>query len=77
MQRADIPGTGIRIQGHIDRLDMSSDKKRARVIDYKTGKLNKNMADVVIKGGELQRYLYAFAVKTLVGQKIEIEAALL
>ena len=58
-QDVPIPGTGIRIQGHIDRLDMSSDRKRARVIDYKTGKLNKKMAEVVIKGGsELQRCLY-------------------
>lgn len=77
-QAVTIPGAGIRIQGHIDRLDMSGDKKRARVLDYKTGALNKKMADVVIKGGsELQRCLYAYAVKTLLGQKIEIEAALL
>jgi hypothetical protein len=48
------------------------------VLDYKTGKLNKKMADVVIKGGgELQRCLYAFAVKTLLASKVEIEAALL
>jgi hypothetical protein len=47
------------------------------VLDYKTGKLNKKMAEVVIKGGaELQRCLYAFAVKTLIG-KIGIQAALL
>jgi len=73
-----IPGTSIRIQGHIDRLDLSADKNRARVLDYKTGKLNKKMADVVIKGGgELQRCLYAFAVKTLLASKVEIEAALL
>lgn len=73
-----IPGTSIRIQGHIDRLDLSADNSRARVLDYKTGKLNKKMADVVIKGGgELQRCLYAFAVKTLLAHKGEIEAALL
>jgi hypothetical protein len=36
------------------------------------------MAEVVINGGgELQRCLYAFVVKTLLGQNIEIEAALL
>lgn len=50
--------------------------KQARVIDYKTGRLNKDMADVVVRGGsELQRCLYAFAVKTLLGAKVE--AALL
>ena len=36
------------------------------------------MAEIVIDGGgELQRCLYAFAVKTLLSQKIKIEAALL
>ena len=73
----EIPGTGIRIQGHIDRLDLSADKTRARVLDYKTGKLNKEMAQVIIDGGgELQRCLYAFAVKTLLARKVKIEAAL-
>jgi PD-(D/E)XK nuclease superfamily len=77
VQPIEIPGTGIRIQGHIDRLDLSADKTRARVLDYKTGKLNKEMAEVVINGGgELQRCLYAFAVKTLLASKVEIEAAL-
>ena len=77
-QLVEIPGTGIRIQGHIDRLDVSGDGSHARVLDYKTGKLNKKMADVVIKGGsELQRCLYAFAVKTLLPNSVEIEAALL
>ncbi|WP_247376156.1 PD-(D/E)XK nuclease family protein [Bradyrhizobium sp. 173] len=74
----EIPGTGITIQGQIDRLDLSGDNRRARVIDYKTGRLNRNMADVVVKGGtELQRCLYAFAVRTLLGSRIDVEAALL
>jgi hypothetical protein len=77
-QSVEIPRTGIRIQGHIDRLDVSGDGSRARVLDYKTGKLNNKMADVVIKGGsELQRCLYALAVKTLLPNSVEIEAALL
>ena len=74
----EIPGSGIAIQGQIDRLDLAGDGKRARVIDYKTGRLNKDMADVVIKGGsELQRCLYAFAVKTLIGQRVKVDASLL
>ena len=74
----EIPGTGIRIQGYIDRLDLAGDMKRARVIDYKTGRLNRKMADVVVKGGsELQRCLYAFAVKTLLRPEVKVEAALL
>lgn len=74
----EIPGTGLLIEGQIDRLDLSGDRSRARVIDYKTGKLGKKMDEVVIKGGaELQRCLYAFAVKTLLGSSVEIEASLL
>jgi RecB family exonuclease len=76
--KVEIPGAGIFIQGHIDRLDLSGDGTRARVIDYKTGQLRAKMAEVVIKGGsELQRCLYAFAVKTLIGQDVDVDAALL
>jgi hypothetical protein len=74
----EIPGTGIRIEGYIDRLDLAGDLKRARVIDYKTGRLTRNMSDVVVKGGnELQRCLYAFAVKSLLGADVKVETALL
>jgi hypothetical protein len=73
-----IPGTGVIIQGQIDRLDLSDDNRQARVIDYKTGRLSRDMADVVLKGGtELQRCLYAFAVRTLLGSNVKVEAALL
>ena len=72
----EIPGTGISVQGFIDRLDLADDGSQARVIDYKTGRLNRKMAEAVIDGGsELQRCLYAFAVKTLLGHKIKVEAA--
>jgi hypothetical protein len=74
----EIPGTGISIQGHIDRLDLRGDGSCARVIDYKTGRLRNNMAEVLLDGGkELQRCLYAFAVKTLIGQGVKVEASLL
>jgi hypothetical protein len=40
--------------------------------------LRAKMAEVVSKGGsELQRCLYAFAVKTLIGQDVDVDAALL
>ena len=32
-QKVEIPGAGVFIQGHIDRLDLSGDGARARVID--------------------------------------------
>ena len=74
----EIPKTGIVIQGHIDRLDLSGDESSARVIDYKTGRLKKGRADIVVDGGkELQRCLYAFAVRTLLGHKVDVEASLL
>lgn len=74
----EIPQTGVLIQGQIDRLDLSDNERRARVIDYKTGALNSKMAEVVVKGGsELQRCLYAYAVRTLLGPNIDVEASLL
>lgn len=76
-QPVEIPGTGIFVAGHIDRLDASSDRRRARVIDYKTGK-PRDMSEIAIEGGsELQRCLYAFAVKTLLGRHTKVDAALL
>jgi PD-(D/E)XK nuclease superfamily protein len=74
----EIPGTGLHIRGRIDRLDLSGDGHLVRVIDYKTGRIGKQQAEVVISGGrELQRCLYAFAAKTLLKRKIKVEAALL
>jgi len=77
-RQVEIPKAGVIIQGQIDRLDLSGDDRRARVIDYKTGRLNKKMANIVVNGGgELQRCLYAFAVRTLLGREIDVEALLL
>lgn len=71
-----IPGTALRIKGYIDRLDVSADGRRAQVCDYKTGKPVD--ANVVIGGGaELQRCLYAFAVKAMLGSEVSVRSALL
>ena len=71
-----IPGTGFRIAGYIDRLDLSLDGGRALVRDYKTGKPPRK--EITIDGGaELQRCLYAFAVRALLGDEVEIAASLL
>jgi hypothetical protein len=71
-----IPETGFNIFGYIDRLDISSDGKCALVRDYKTGKLPKTA--IRLNGGrELQRCLYAFAVKALLGDDVAIRASLL
>lgn len=72
----EIPDTGFQISGYIDRLDISGDGKRALVRDYKTGRPPKE--DIMLNGGgELQRCLYAFAVKALLGTDVSISASLL
>jgi hypothetical protein len=64
-----IPGTDLHIGGTIDRLDVSGDGETARVTDYKSGKPPGQKKDLVFKGGaELQRCLYAFAVRSLLPQ---------
>lgn len=71
-----IPGTDFQIAGYIDRLDIAGDGSRALVRDYKTGKPPKS--DIRLNGGrELQRCLYAFAVKALLGDHVAIRASLL
>ncbi|WP_194075096.1 PD-(D/E)XK nuclease family protein [Methylobacterium durans] len=70
-----IPGTGFRISGYIDRLDLSHDRGTARVRDYKTGKPCDT--DTVLAGGrELQRCLYGYATRVLLGSDVSIDASL-
>jgi len=72
----EIPGTGITIRGSIDRLDLASGGSAALIRDYKTGKAPKDK--IIIDGGkELQRCLYGFAVKALLGDQVSIRASLL
>ena len=70
-----IPDTDVSIAGYIDRLDFSSDSNQAFVCDYKTGKIPKKEI-ILDKGSELQRCLYAFAVKQLLANNIEVTPAL-
>jgi hypothetical protein len=70
-----IPGTGFRISGYIDRLDLSHDRGNARVRDYKTGRSCE--PDTVLAGGrELQRCLYGYATRVLLGPDVSIDASL-
>ena len=72
----EIAGVGFDIAGYIDRLDISADGARALVRDYKTGRVARD--DIVLDGGkELQRCLYAFAVRALLGEEVSIAASLL
>ena len=70
-----IPGTNLHIKGYIDRLDVAGDATRANVRDYKTGKAPQR--PFRLNGGrDLQRCLYAFAVKALLGDRIAISVSL-
>ena len=71
-----IPDTGFNIAGYIDRLDIAGDGKRALVRDYKTGRPPRT-AIQLDGGNELQRCLYAFAVKALLGDDVAISTSLL
>lgn len=70
----EIVEAGFRISGYIDRLDLSDCGARARVVDYKGGRCPKPAS---LDGGkELQRCLYTYAVRALLGAHVEVEAAL-
>jgi hypothetical protein len=71
-----IPGTNFQVGGYIDRLDVAADGSQALVRDYKTG--NPPKKPIRLNGGaELQRCLYAFAVKALLGERVAVSASLL
>ena len=73
-----IPGTAVAIGGSIDRLDLSGSGANARVTDYKSGAPPRRSKEPVLKGGaELQRCLYAYAVRALVEGLDKVEARLL
>jgi len=57
-------------RGRIDRIDISSDRKRARVIDYKTGALPESMANTktrtpLMSGERIQIAIYRGALSVL------------
>lgn len=59
-------GREIRLRGRIDRIDMTSDLKRARVIDYKTGKSTPKQKDNDFgQGTTLQLPLYLRAAEAI------------
>ena len=73
-----IPGTNLRIGGSIDRLDLAADGETARVTDYKSGKPPGQNRNLLLKGGaELQRCLYAFAVRSLLAGVSGVSSRLL
>ena len=67
------------LRGRIDRIDMTRDLKRARVIDYKTGKSSPKQKDNDLAGGtSLQLPLYLRAAEELLGRvhgKVDMDRA--
>lgn len=73
-----LAGTSLRLVGRIDRLDLAKSGSAARITDYKTGRPPSDVHAIVMDGGrELQRVLYATAVKQLVPDVGRIVARLL
>lgn len=73
-----IVGTHVRIQGDIDRLDLTADGNAVRVSDYKTGPEPKRADQIVLDGGrELQRVIYALAARQLLPGNPKVVARLL
>lgn len=62
------PVLGLTLRGRIDRVDLSG--KRARIIDYKTGKLYHKKDDAFDGGEALQLPLYALAAERALGLEV-------
>ncbi len=61
-----LPGTDIRINGSIDRLDLRPNLEAIRVTDYKTGRRPRKPEEMIVDhGAELQRVIYALACRAL------------
>ena len=71
-----IPDTGFSIRGYIDRIDILNDGSCVIVRDYKTGRKAPRASMQMDGGRELQRCLYAFAVKALMGDDVPIRTSL-
>jgi RecB family exonuclease len=59
------PGRTVRLKGQIDRVEISPDGGRARVTDYKTGKVDRYKPDLLRGGTTVQLPLYMLAAERL------------
>jgi ATP-dependent helicase/nuclease subunit B len=65
-------GDALTLRGRIDRIDLSVDQQRARIVDYKTGK---RIAGRFAGGTALQLPLYLYAARALWPDKVWESAA--
>jgi hypothetical protein len=72
-------GTVLRLSGRIDRIDRSPDGRRARVLDYKTGRVRGlRSPDRLNRGRALQLPVYRLAAEALLaarGEAVAVEEA--
>ncbi|MER9119848.1 PD-(D/E)XK nuclease family protein [Mesorhizobium sp. M0954] len=67
----------IKLEGRIDRLDLSADQRMVILSDYKTGAVPSSVRSVVLDGGrEIQRTLYAMVVRQLLGNDMGVVSRL-
>jgi ATP-dependent helicase/nuclease subunit B len=75
----DVPvdGGAIRLRGRMDRVDLSTDGRRAFIFDYKTGSSSRYnpLVDPIEAGKRLQLAVYARAVKQALGPTVGTGAA--
>jgi hypothetical protein len=70
--------TKLRLSGRMDRVDLGQTGERIRISDYKTGATPKVDAGLVLAGGrELQRVVYAIAVRQLLPEITRVIARLI
>jgi ATP-dependent helicase/DNAse subunit B len=68
----------LRLRGKIDRIDLSKDGRRARIFDYKTGKVRAKYKEDSFAGGQaLQLPLYILAAEQLLAGVTVAEASYL
>jgi hypothetical protein len=72
-------GTEVRLCGTIDRVDVSPDRQRARVLDYKTGRVRTpRTPDRLGRGRALQLPVYRLAAEALLrggGRELPVDEA--
>jgi ATP-dependent helicase/nuclease subunit B len=67
-------GQKLKLQGRMDRVDLSTDGRALRVVDYKTGSAAQAKKNSVKSGTKLQLPFYLWALRDLYPEKISKQA---
>jgi ATP-dependent helicase/DNAse subunit B len=67
-------GQKLKLQGRMDRVDLSADGQALRVVDYKTGTSSQSTKNSVKAGTKLQLPFYLWALRHLYPEKISKQA---